>query len=159
MKKLFRLIRNILILIGWTWIFSAASNALITLVWNFNFMSARSWEILSAFWNQGGVIKTSSDILLLSSLFLLPFLWLIGYILAIKFNYAAILLYPVDLISRLLEQKSDHSERIVLKNLKPSHQIIEDIKTEIDSLKPEKSKEALNIRSKITKKLTQDIKN
>lgn len=159
MKKLLRLIRNLLVLFGWTCIFSVISNTLITLVWNFNFLSVHSWQILSTFWNQGGVIKTSSDILLVSSLILLPFLWLIGFILALKLNYISIFLSPFGFFSRLFGGKDVGSERIVIKNLKSGRQVVEEIKAEIESLKPEKSKEAGNIRSEITKKLSQEIKN
>mgnify|MGYP003313971988 CR=1 FL=1 len=37
--------------------------------------------------------------------------------------------------------------------------MVDDIKAEIDSLKPEKSKEAGNLRSEINKKLSDEIKN
>lgn len=160
MKKLLKFIRGLLVFIGWTGIFTVFSNILISMIWNFDFMSARSWQLLSEFWNSGGVIKTTSDILLLASLFMLPFLCLVGFILALKINYARILLWPVKLIDSLLNSKSDNEpERVVLKNQKSSQQIIEDIKMEIDSLKPEKAKEAGNIRSEITKKLSEEIKN
>ena len=160
MKKLLKFIRGLLIFIGWTGLFTVFSNFLISLIWNFDFMSARSWQLLSEFWNSGGVIKTTSDVLLLASLFMLPLLCLVGFILVLKINYANILLWPVKFLDNLFSSKSDNEpERIVLKNQKSSRQIIEDIKSELDSLKPEKAKEAGNIRSEITKKLSEEIKN
>lgn len=160
MKKLLKFIRGLLVFIGWTGLFTVFSNLLISLIWNFDFMSAHSWQLLSQFWNSGGVIKTTSDVLLLASLFMLPLLCLVGFILALKINYTRIFLWPFRLLDRIFSSKSDNEpERIVLKNQKSSRQMIEDIKSELESLKPEKAKEAGNIRSEITKKLSEEIKN
>lgn len=160
MKKIFKFLRRLLIFIGWTWLFTILSNILIFAIWNFDFMSARSWNLLSEFWNKGGVIKTTSDILLMASLFLLPFLWLTGYFLALKINYAQLLFLPFELFHRLFrDNKNDEPERIVLKNIKSSQQQVEDIKAELESMKPEKAKKAGNIRSEITQKLSKEIKN
>lgn len=160
MKKLFKFLRRLLVFIGWTWLFTILSNLLIFAIWNFDFMSAHSWNLLSEFWNKGGVIKTTSDVLLLASLFLLPFLWLTGYFLALKINYIQILFIPFELFERLFHnKKDDEPERIVLKNMKSSQQLVEDIKTELESMKPEKAQKAGNIRSEITQKLSKEIKN
>lgn len=159
MKKLLKAIRNLLVFIGWTTVFVIFSNLLINLVWHFDFMSSHSWFLLSSFWNHGGVIKTTSDILLLLSLFLLPFLWIVGFILALRLQYKEIFLKPIDLIINLFSSSDTNSERLVLKNIKDSEQIIEEIKTEIDSIKPEESKNASDIRSDITQKISAEIKN
>ncbi len=160
MKKIIRLIRGIFVLIGWTGVFIFLSNLLTSIIWNFNFMSSRSWDILSSFWNHGGVIKTTSDVVLITILLTLPLFWLIGYILVLKLNYTKILLYPINLIYNIFTPKTNKEpERIVIKNIKSSQQMVDDIKAEIDSLKPEKSKEAGNLRSEINKKLSDEIKN
>ena len=157
MKKILKFIRGILIFVIWTPLFIYLSNILIYQIWNFNFLSSASWNILSSFWNHGGVIKTTSDILLLLSLFLLPFLWFTGFVISLKINYFKAL---VGLFSRFCTSKNPQQpERIIIKNLKNSKQIVEDIKNEIESIKPQKSEEAGNIRSEITKKLSQEIKN
>lgn len=158
MKKLFRFLRNLTVFVGWTAVFVTCSNFLINLVWRFDFMSVRSWFLLSSFWNHGGVIKTASDILLISSLFLLPFLWLIGFVLTLKLDYVSILLKPLKALLNLFYRESSAPERMVLKNIKDSHQFIEEIRTEIDSLKPQESNNASNIRSDITQKISNEIK-
>ncbi len=159
MKKLLRFLRSSLVLIGWSASFIFCSNLLINLIWRFNFLSAKSWEVLSSFWNQGGVIKTTSDVLLLTSLMLLPLLWLVGFLLVLKIKYSALLLRPINFILRLFDGKQDDEpERIVLKNIKSSQQMVEDIKTEIESIKPKESHLAGSFRSEITKKLSQEIK-
>ncbi len=116
-------------------------------------MSAKSWQILTIFWNEGGVLKTTSDVMLIITLLSLPLFWIIGFILSIKLNYFNLLAIPFSFIYRLFNKNEDKEpERIVIKNIKSSQQMIDDIKAEIESIKPEKSKEAGNIRSEITKK-------
>lgn len=160
MKKILQLFRSILVFVGWTFVFISISNLAISLTWNFNFLSIKSWKILYTFWNNGGVLKTSSDILLITSLFSLPLWWLIGFYFALKIKYINVLLSPIKLFYKIFDGKLDtEPERIVIKNMKSSQQMIEDIKAEIEALKPEKSKEAGNIRSEITKKISEEIKN
>ena len=156
MKKFFLFIRGLFIFIGWSFIFLVASNYLIRLVWNFDFMSSRSWDILETFWNRGGVIKTTSDVLLLMALFLLPFIWLTGFIFALRRNYLNILTAPFKVFRR---RKPAEPERIVIKNIKSSQQMIEDIKNEIESLKPKKAEQSGHIRAEIKQKLSEKIKN
>ncbi len=155
MKRIIKLIRAALIFVIWTVLFAFLSNQLIFLVWNFDFMSAHSWNILSTFWSQGGVIKTTSDVLLLMALFLLPFVWLTGFIFALRKNYLKLLTAPFRIFCC---RKPAEPERIVIKNIKSSQQMIEEIKNEINSVKPEKSKKAGNIRSKIKQTLAQKPK-
>ena len=153
MKKIFLVIRNSFIFVIWTIIFVSISNALVKLIWNFDFTSAISWQILSNFWHQGGIIKTTSDVLLITTLIFLPPLWLIGFILSLKLNYLKIITFPIKFIAKIFNtDKNKEPERIVIKNIKSSQQMIDDIKNELDSIKPEKSKEAGNIRSEVTKK-------
>lgn len=155
MKKIFKLLRGVIIFGGWTALFLVLSNGLINAVWRFDFMAAHSWAVLSRFWNQGGVIKTTSDILLITSLVLLPLLWFAGFLIALKLKYIHILLAPLSWFDR---GRPKEPERIVLKNMKSTQKIVEDIKNELDSLKPKEAKEAGNIRSVITQKLEKEIK-
>lgn len=159
MKKLLKFIRGLLVFVSWSTLFTFLSNLLISLIWNFDFMSSHSWQLLAKFWNSGGVIKTTSDVLLIASLFLLPFLCLVGFVLALKINYFRLFLLPFSLLEKIFQSKKNNEpKRIVLKNIKSSQQMVEDIKMEIESLKPEKAKEAGNIRSEIIQKLSKEIK-
>lgn len=156
MKKALHFCRNFFVFIGWTGLFFTLSNLLIDIIWNFDFLSNRSWEILSNFWNKGGIIKTTSDVLLILSLCLLPLLWILGYILVLRLDYLKIFLFPIRLIYNLFSgTSSDTPKRIVLKNLKSSNQLVEEIKSEIESIKPKKSKEAETLRSSVIKKLSE----
>ncbi len=156
MKKALRFCRNFLILIGWTWFFFGFSNLLIDMIWNFDFLSDRSWQILLNFWNKGGIIKTTSDVLLIFSLLLLPIIWIIGYFQILKLDYLKLFLYPIRFIYSIFDRRAlERPKRIVLKNIKSSDKLIEEIKSEIESIKPEKSTGAENLRSTITKKLSE----
>lgn len=156
MKKALRFCRNFLIFIGWTWFFFVFSNLLIDMIWNFDFLSNRSWQILLNFWNKGGIIKTTSDVLLIFSLLLLPIIWIIGYFQILKLDYLKLFLWPIRFIYSIFDRCAlERPKRIVLKNIKSSDKLIEEIKSEIESIKPEKSTGAENLRSTITKKLSE----
>ena len=158
MKKILRLFRNSIVFVGWTSLFIFVSNTIMNAIWHFNFMSAKSWQTLSIFWNEGGVLKTSSDVLLITTILLLPFFWFIGFVLSIKLNYLRILAIPFSFIYNTFNKDNyKEPERIIIKNIKSSQQMIDDIKSELESIKPEKSKEAENIRSKITKRREENI--
>ena len=151
--KFFRFLRNLLVFICWTFAFIVLSNFLIKLIWGFDFLSTHSWNVLSVFWNQGGVIKTTSDILLLASLFLLPFLWFTGAILIKRLNFWWLFTLPFRIILKPFIKSDDKTPpHFVIKNMMSSQQQIEDIKTEISSIKPKKSQEADNLRAEISKK-------
>ena len=152
-NKILRIFRNLIVLIGWSILFIALSNYAIRLLWRFDFLSPHSWNVLIAFWNEGGVIKTTSDILLLSTLALLPFLWLVGFFLVIKINFTSVFLYPVNLLYNIFNINNHaQTQRVVIKNIKSSQQIADDYMAEIDAVKQKKTKEAENIRQKIIKK-------
>lgn len=55
----------------------------------------------------------------------------------------------------MIKKYGQNSSRIILKNIKSSQKIIEEIKEQINSINPEKSKESGNIRTEINKKLNQ----
>ena len=124
-------------------------------VWRFDFLSSHSWKILYAFWDEGGVIKTTSDILLLFSLLFLPFLWVGGFLLVKKVDYASLFFFPFSFVSHLFgESESSQPKRFLIKNIKTSQQIAEDYKAEIESVKTSKTKGADSIRQSIIQKRT-----
>ena len=154
MKKIYKIFRTILIGAVWTYLFLVVSNYIMFQLWNFNFMSARSWQTISRFWESGGIIKTKTDYIFLLMLISLPFLWILGWIKALKIDYLSILLYPLNSYNRYIINKYGHdSSRIVLKNIKSSQKIIEEIKNQLESIKPAKTKEVSSIRAEVQKKL------
>ena len=154
MKKVYKVFRVSLIGVIWTYLFLVVSNYIMFQLWNFNFMSARSWQTISRFWESGGIIKTKTDYIFLLMLISLPFLWILGWLRALRIDYLSILLYPVNAYNRYVINKYGHdSSRIVLKNIKSSQKIIEEIKSQLESIKPAKTKEVGNIRAEVQKKL------
>ena len=155
--KFLHFLRNLLVFIGWTFFFVVLSNFLIKLIWKFDFLSIHSWNILASFWNQGGVIKTTSDVLLLFSLVLLPLLWLMGAVLIKRLNFWQVFSFPFRILFKpFISDDNETPPRIVIKNIKSSQQQIEDIKLEISSIKPKKSMEAENLRTEISKKRSEN---
>ncbi len=158
MKKILKFFRNFLVLTGWTFVFLFVSRLLMSLIWSFDFLSYHSWSVFSKFWNSGGVLKSFPDIMLLICLFMLPFLWFLGLRKALKLNYISVALYPFLAINRFLGPKNLIPERIVLKNVKTTQQMVEDIKEEIASIKPAKNEKAGSIRDTINKKISEETK-
>ena len=123
-------------------------------------MSAHSWQTIIRFWNSGGVIKSSADYIFLGTLCSLPLIWIWGWRYFLKLNYLEVLLYPINSYNRYVIKKyGQSSNRIVLRNLKSSQKIIEEIKNQLESIKPEKNKEVINIRNNVNQKLQNLNKN
>lgn len=157
MKYLSKFLHLSLIAVLWTWLFVKITNLLFIEVWNFNFTSTHSWNIVKGFWERGGNIKTTQDILLFVALILLPVFWFIGLRLALKINYINLLFLPFNLVSSLFGLGSKLPERAVIRPTKSTEQQIEEIKTEIASIKPQKNQNTSSIRSAIKEKLSNDL--
>ncbi len=123
-------------------------------------MSAHSWQTIIRFWNSGGIIKSSADYMFLGTLCALPFAWIWGWHYLLKRNYLEILLYPINSYNRYVIKKyGQSSKRIVLRNIKSSQKIIDEIKNQLESIKPEKNKEVLGIRNTVNQKIKELNKN
>lgn len=154
MKKIIKTFKFAFIGIIWSYLFLLISSNLIFHIWNFNFMNAHSWQVIAHFWNSGGVIKSSADYIFLGTLCSLPLIWIWGWCYFLKVNYLEILLYPINSYNRYVIKKyGQSSKRIVLRNIKSSQKIIEEIKTQLESIKPEKNKEVLSIRNTVNQKI------
>lgn len=157
-RKLLNFIRFLLIGSVWTAVYLVLVNTLLYHVWHFNLFSVRSWQTISAYWQAGGVIKTSSDYIFLTALIITPILWIIGWRFLLKVNYLNILLYPLNTYNRYIISKYGHqSSRIMLKNIKSSQEMIEEVKNQLESIKPGKPQEVHQIRDEIQKKLDSAI--
>ena len=154
LRKVCRLIRNLLIGVLWTYVFLFLVSMAFLLIWNFNFFSARSWQTITAFWQAGGIIKTGGDYVFLLALVTVPIIWIWGWKKLARIDYLNLLLWPVNAYNRRIINKYGHeSGRIILKNLKSSQEQIEAVKQKLASIQPEKPKEVHNIRDEIQKKL------
>lgn len=154
MKKILHFLSNLFLALLWTWIFVWLTDILFILLWNFDFTSAQSWQIVINYWNNGGVIKTASDITLFIALLLLPLFWYFGWRRLRKVKFLQLAVAPINMLYRLLNSGSDKSERIVIRNIKSSQQRMDDIKSELDGIKPAKNQSSQGIRSNIINKRT-----
>lgn len=155
MKKILRFLRNSTIFVLWTIFFVFVFESLIYTIWGFDILSKYSWNMLFTFWNKGGVFKTAPDIILILFLLTLPYLFIHGYIIVKRINFFQKI---VSIISFFFKEKDKDPERIVIKGIKTTEQLVKDVKNEIESLKPEKNKEASSIRTEILKKINKEIK-
>lgn len=157
MKKIFQFIRGVIILIGWTYVFTYLADVLFVLIWNFDFMSTASWQIVWQYWDNGGIIKSTLDILLFAAIIALPFLWYIGLRRVLKINFISIITSPIKLICDILNHSYNNNKRIVIRYTKSSEQKIEEIKNELASLRPKKAVSSQGIRSNIKEKISNDL--
>ena len=156
MKKFLLFLRGLLILCLWMFIFAHLANILFIAIWNFNLLSPNSWHVISSYWNGGGIIKSAQDVLLFTAMALLPIFFYIGWRFCLKINYLNLLLSPVYLFYRLINRDTKEIKRIVIHNIKSTEQRAEEIKSEIESLKPSKSESAQQIRTQIQRKIEND---
>lgn len=155
MQKLLKFSRNCIVFILWTIFFVFVVKNLLYVFWRFDILSVRSWQTISNYWNSGGVFKTAPDITLLFLLILLPFIYIFGFIKTKKINFFKLIF---SLFAPLFKEKIEDPERIVIKGIKSTEQYVEEIKSEIEAIKPEKNKESSSIRSNILKKFNNEIK-
>lgn len=156
MKKLLSLIRFIIIGLIWSYVFIFFAQLTMINLWSFNLFSARSWLVINKFWEAGGVIKTAKDYTFLAMLAFLPIVWILGWRFLLRCNYLNILLFPINAYNRHIIKKYGHeSKRVVLRNVKSSQKIIEEIKEQLESIKPAKNQEVNNIRREVLKTLAE----
>ncbi len=123
-KKLLKFIKFILVGTAWSYLFIYASVLFTIKIWNFNYLSLKSWRIIGSFWNQGGIIKHPGDYGLFAVLLLLIPLWLLGWRYFYKKNFTAFLLTPIIWYNkRTIAKYGSNSSRIILKNLGTTQKI------------------------------------
>ena len=117
-KKLGRLIRFCFIFTVWTGIFMSAVVYLFKMIWNFNILKEEHWQIILNFWNQGGVINSTQEILFFIALLLIIPLWYIGLKKALKISLIKIFFFPFFVYDAYQERKYNKAPKsIVLKNM------------------------------------------
>jgi len=152
-KKIFRFLRFSIIGILWTSVFVIFANWELISLWNFNFLSAHSWKTISRFWQAGGVIKSAKDYLFLLNLCLVPAIWIWGWRYLARKNYVSLLIWPYTAYNNYMIKKLSSTAKIALKNIGSAGNEVEIIKNQIESIKPDKPKEVLDIRKNIQSKI------
>ena len=118
MKKLIQRIEYIIKLLLWSYIYLIVSNMFFVYFWNFNILSAQSWNLIQQYWDHGGKIQIWQDYLLLFLLiFYLP-LWLIGWKKAKKVKLTNLVLYPITKYHQYkLNKYEKETSHISIKNM------------------------------------------
>ncbi len=116
-KKILKFIKFILVGTAWSYLFIYASVLFTIKIWNFNYLSLKSWRIIGSFWNHG-------DYGLFAVLLLLIPLWLLGWRYFYKKNFTAFLLTPIIWYNKqTIAKYGSNSSRIILKNLGTTQKI------------------------------------
>lgn len=159
MAKLGKILKAIIVGSLWTCVLLFAGNKITLFFWKFNLLSAADWQLIAGFWNRGGVIKTASDYLFVSTLFLIPIIWIAGWKRLMKVKIGTLLLRPFEAYSDWQAKRYENNSRIVLKNMgttsvkeTPKEKIKSDLKKiekQIDN-----NKETAKIRENIGEKIS-----
>jgi hypothetical protein len=155
-KKLLKISRFLIIGIIWSYIYAFLTSYITIYFWKFNILSINSWKIISAYWNNGGIIKTSNDYIFLFTLLIIFVIWLIGLIILRKKSLLGILLAPVFLYNdHIIKKYGEDSKRIILKNMGISKKtdIKELVEKELNKKAKDIKKERIDVRGSISKKI------
>ncbi len=118
LKKILKFCKCLLVGIIWTYIFLYVSLFFTSAIWNFNYLSLVDWEIISAYWNQGGSIKEAKDYGLFLTLILLIPTWIFGWRYFYHRNFIAIILAPINWYNqKQIKKYGKDTSRIVIKNM------------------------------------------
>lgn len=135
MKKIFRFsIISLVIFI----VLGYIARITFKLLWNFDLIDAKSYQILYNYWEKGGVFNTFRDCSLVVSLLLLPVLWLIASHKVYKKGFWKTVLSPIEkLYNKMTRPKNMEVEHVSLKNLGGKDRTLDEIIA--DKIKAEKS--------------------
>ena len=162
-KKFGKFIRFCFILSVWTAIFLTLSELFFKYIWKFRLFDKKYWQIISQFWESGGIINSWKEMLFVFCLAMIIPLWFIGLRKALKVSIVKVIFFPIFWYNAYQEKKYTKTPKnIVLKNMgvtlgkKSAKQNLEEM---ISSRMPkETDKKDLNsskIRSSFEEKSTQ----
>lgn len=118
MKKIFKILKAVVVGSLWTFVFVYAADIIMIMIWNFDILNIRHWQVINTFWESGGKIKTGKDYIFVAMLLSLIPLWLWGWRYFYKVSFLKVLLSPIVWYNnRMIKKYGEQSSRIVLKNL------------------------------------------
>ena len=129
-------------------------------IWNFSLFRLQDWQLLSTFWNEGGVIRSFADYVFVLILIAILPIWIWGWKKALKIKIMALLAKPFDWYSaQKIAEYEQNTARIVLKNLgtsfkKESEE--DEIKDELKKIEKDldNSKLTAQIRDAVNQKIS-----
>lgn len=118
MKKLIKIFRLTAIGVAWTTLYAYVVSLLMRYFWHFEFLNPRYWKIINKFWQNGGIIDTTSEYMFIFTIILIIPLWVLGWKKAIKLDYIKVIFFPVFWYNSYINKKYDQApSRVVLKNM------------------------------------------
>ena len=157
-KKIGRAIRFLFLSTIWTIVLFALSRFLMKLLWQFDILSFKQWNVIVQYWNNNGVIAGFSDYMLFIALIIILVVWLKGIRKVNSINYVKLILKPLEYFSNRDIQKYENMDtHVVIKNISIGEKLtIEDvIKDRIKQEKASVSKDADSLRKNISQKIMQ----
>lgn len=137
----------------WSAVFIWLARRLIRLIWNFDILYKKQWEVISRYWNDNGVIIGASDYLFFLTLLFLFIVWLWGWRKLYRANYVKLLLAPLEYINNYQLRKYEQDEtHVVIKNMSVGEKL-----TVEDVIKDRIKKEEQNPRTNTSQDLRQGI--
>lgn len=131
MKKLKKFVRFLAISFVLSIFFLYISRILLKLIWNFDILSAKSYQIILEYWEKGGVFNTFKDISLGIAFILLPIIWLVCSYKLYKYGVGRFLSKPIIKIYRKITRpKNMEIEHISIKNLGNKDKTLDEIISE-----------------------------
>lgn len=159
-KKILKFLKFIFVGAVWSYFLLSVSLFATIKIWNFNYLSYRSWKIINIFWNEGGSISQPKDYGLFFTLIMLIPLWLLGWRYLYKKNITAFLISPIVWYNKRSLAKYDKDiPRIVLKNMGNTQKVdpkevienkLKHIKTDIDN----REKTSDHLREQLKEKIS-----
>ncbi len=162
MKKIKKILRFSSISIVIFIVLGYIARIIFNLLWNFDLLSPKSYQILYSFWEKGGVFNTFRDCSLGAALFLLPVLWLVVSYKVYKKGFWKTVLKPMEKIYRkLTAPKNMEVAHVTVKNLGGKDRTLDEIIA--DKIKAEKGNIAAgqtvrDIRKEISARIEENEK-
>ncbi|MBE6451094.1 MAG: hypothetical protein E7016_03930 [Alphaproteobacteria bacterium] len=157
-KKIGKAIRFLFLSAVWTAVLFTLSRFLMKLIWQFDILSFKQWNVIAQYWNNNGVIAGFSDYMFFVALILILYVWLKGIRKVNSINYFKLLLKPIEYFSNRDIQKYENMDtHVVIKNISVGEKLtIEDvIKDRIKKEKATVAKDAESLRKNISQKIMQ----
>lgn len=162
MKKIKNLIRFLIISFIVLIFFLFIGRILLRLIWNFDILSTKSYQILLEYWEKGGVFSTFKDISLGVVFILLPIIWLICSYKLYKYGLGRFLTIPIIKVYRKLTRpKNMEIEHVAIKNLGNKDKSLDEIISEKIKEKGVNNQEentSRNLREQIAAKIKENEK-
>lgn len=131
MKKIKKLVRFCFISGIVLVVFLFLGRIFFRLLWNFDILSAVSYQKLQHYWDNGGVFNTFKDCSLLASLLLFPVIWLTASYKLYKYGLGKFLSKPIiALYRRLTRPKVMEVEHVSIKNMGAKDKSLDEIISE-----------------------------